>query len=292
MPREVCRESLYQSYFQVFESDHVVFEQKSEHQSLIIFDSEAYGRVLALDNVVQCTERDQYMYAEMMAHVPLFSHPCPRNILIIGGGDGAVLQEVLKHQLVNKVTMVEIDESVISMCREYLPSLSGQAFDDPRLNVVIDDGLRYLKRTFHGYDVIIVDSTDPNEIADTLFSEPFYQACREQLNPNGILVTQNSVSLLQQDNIKRTHDRMGKVFEHNGFYLVNVPSYIGGFMCLAWGSNRDISASSPALSARYAMNPVSCQYYNESIHEASFVWPQYMVTMLEKQKKEKEDDSQ
>ncbi|MGC6404121.1 MAG: polyamine aminopropyltransferase [Candidatus Comchoanobacterales bacterium] len=281
MSKEVCREKLYEGYYQVYDSDNVIFEKKSEHQSLVIFESNVYGRVLALDNVVQCTEKDQYMYAEMMAHVPLFSHPCPRNVLIIGGGDGAVLREVLKHKLVKKVTMVEIDESVITLCREYFPSLSGNAFDDPRLNIVIDDGMNFLKRTYHGYDVILVDSTDPNDIADSLFSEEFYHACQGQLKANGILVTQNSVSLLQQDNVKRTHQRMQSVFKHNGFYLVNVPSYIGGFMCLAWASDHDLSKSHTSVNYNMGLNPIESFYYNEAIHKSSFVWPEYMNRLLD-----------
>ena len=155
------QETLYSEWGQNFEQGQTLFEAATDHQELVIFENPRFGRVMALDGVIQTTEADEFVYHEMMVHVPMNTHPCPKNVLIIGGGDGGILREVLKHPSVESVTQVEIDRAVVDMCIEYFPKHSNGAFDDPRLNLVIDDGAAFIANNSEQFDVIITDSTDP-----------------------------------------------------------------------------------------------------------------------------------
>nr|WP_246804963.1 polyamine aminopropyltransferase [Desulfosarcina cetonica] len=177
------REDICAGWDQVFSIDEPLYETKTDHQHLIIFKNRYCGRVLALDGVVQTTEADEFIYHEMMAHVPILAHGGVRRVLIIGGGDGGLLREVLRHREIQRVVQVEIDLSVIDLCRRYLPNHSQGAFDDPRVAVVIDDGMHFLQHTDARFDVILTDSTDPEGPAEVLFSERYYAACRRCLRP-------------------------------------------------------------------------------------------------------------
>ena len=192
-------ETLYDALGQSFRIDKVYFESKTEHQHLMIFHNAALGRVMVLDGIVQTTEKDEFIYHEMMAHVPLLAHGKARRVLIIGGGDGAMLREVLKHKTVEQVTMVEIDQAVIDMAREYLPNHSQGAFDDARANIVIADGMDFVRDTDLTFDVIISDSTDPIGPGEILFTDDFYGQCKRILNNDGIIATQNGVAFFQLD---------------------------------------------------------------------------------------------
>lgn len=176
------QETLYQGYGQRFSIDNMLHEVRTEHQHLVIFENARMGRVMALDGVIQTTEADEFIYHEMLTHVPILAHGAARRVLIIGGGDGGMLREVAKHKSVERITMVEIDGTVVDMCKAFLPNHSQGAFDDPRLNLVIDDGMRFVATTEERFDVIISDSTDPIGPGEVLFSENFYQACRRCLN--------------------------------------------------------------------------------------------------------------
>ena len=171
---EWCAETLYDSYRQVFKVEKILYEEKSESHHLLVFQNELFGTVLVLDGAIQVTEKDEFVYHEMMTHVPLLSHGNCRTVLIIGGGDGGILREVLRHKTVEKVVLAEIDASVIALSKKYLPSLSKGAFDDPRLQVVIGDGAQFVKNSPERFDVIICDSTDPEGPGAVLFSEEFY----------------------------------------------------------------------------------------------------------------------
>ena len=163
------QETLYSEWGQNFEQDQILFEAETGHQHLIIFDNPRLGRVMALDGVIQTTEADEFVYHEMMVHVPMNTHLNAKHILIIGGGDGGILREVLKHKSVESVTQVEIDRAVIDMCIEYFPNHSKGAFDDPRLNLVISDGAAFIANNEKSFDVIITDSTDPIGPGEVLF---------------------------------------------------------------------------------------------------------------------------
>ena len=278
------KETLYDAVCQEFRVDKMYFESKTEHQHLMIFHNAQLGRVMTLDGVVQTTEADEFIYHEMMAHVPLLAHGKAKRVLIIGGGDGGMLREVVKHDI-DHVTQVEIDQAVVDMAIEYLPNHSAGAYDDPRLNLVIADGMDFVKDNAENngekFDVIISDSTDPIGPGEVLFSDNFYAQAKRCLNPGGIMTTQNGVAFYQPDEVQTTYQRMGTQFKDMGFYVAPVPTYYGGFMTFAWGTDseaRNINIAS--LQERFAARNLNTRYYNPDIHKASFALPQYIVDAL------------
>lgn len=275
-------ETLYDSYGQEFLVDKCYFENKTAHQHLIIFHNAMFGRVMALDGIIQTTEADEFIYHEMLTHVPLLAHGNARRVLIVGGGDGGMLREVCKHKSVEHITQVEIDQQVIDMCKEYLPGHSAGAFDDPRVEIVIDDGAHFVQTTNDKFDVIISDSTDPVGPGGALFTADFYSSCKNCLAPGGILVTQNGVAYMQLDEVTTTNKRLENVFADHSFFTAAVPTYIGGVMTFAWGTD-DVSLrqlSVATLSARFKASGVTTRYYNPAIHHASFALPQYILEAL------------
>jgi len=205
-------------------------------------------------------------------------------VLIIGGGDGGMLREVAKHRGVEHITMVEIDGTVVEMCKEFLPNHSKGAFEDPRLNLVIDDGMRFVATTTEKFDVIISDSTDPIGPGEALFSENFYQACRRCLNDGGILVTQNGTPFMQLAEVQTTAGRMHGLFADWHFYMAAVPTYIGGSMTFAWGSTNSDYRKLPldTLRQRFAGSGIVTRYYNPEIHIGAFALPQYVLQAINK----------
>ena len=283
--KEWFRERLHADYAQSFTVEKVLFERDTGLQHLIIFENAFFGRVMALDGVIQLTERDEFFYHEMLAHVPLFAHGNAERVLIIGGGDGGVLREVLKHPCVRQVTMVEIDQAVVDMATQYFPAVSDGAFADARLELIIGDGDAFMQACDPGrYDVIITDSCDPVGPAEVLFASPYYAACKRCLRAEGILVTQNGVPFLQDDELRTTARRLQGVFADSGFYLVPVPTYIGSFMALGWGSmqpqHRTVALET--LQARYAHSGITTRYYTPDIHCAAFALPGYIQDSIAK----------
>lgn len=275
-------ETLYQSYGQSFIVDEILFESKTEHQHLIIFNNQQFGRVMALDGVIQTTEKDEFIYHEMLTHVPLFAHGNAKRVLIIGGGDGGILREVLRHPEVEHVTMVEIDQAVVDMCKKYFPLHSDGAFDDSRVELVINDGVDFIVNNKELYDVIISDSTDPEGPGEVLFSSRFYQGCKNSLNKGGILATQNGVSFMQIDEVKTTYQRFEGVFDDRWFYAAPVPTYIGGIMTLAWGTDNKAlrQQSVEEIRERFTQSNIKTRYYTPELHVASFALPQYVIDAL------------
>lgn len=277
-------ETLYPDYGQRFTIDEMLHEVRTEHQHLVIFKNARMGRVMALDGVIQTTEADEFIYHEMLTHVPILAHGAAKRVLIIGGGDGGMLREVTKHASVEHITMVEIDGTVVDMCKEFLPQHSNGAYDDPRLNLVIDDGMRFVATTEEKFDVIISDSTDPIGPGEVLFSENFYQACRRCLNEGGILVTQNGTPFMQLGEVQTTAGRMNGLFADWHFYMAAVPTYIGGSMTFAWGSTDATYRRLPVetLRARYTASGIQTRYYNADIHAAAFALPSYVLSAVGK----------
>lgn len=278
------QETLYDGYGQRFRMDKLLHEVRTEHQHLVIFENPRMGRVMALDGVIQTTEADEFIYHEMLTHVPILAHGLARRVLIIGGGDGGMLREVCKHHGVEHITMVEIDATVVEMCKEYLPNHSKGSFDDPRLNLVIDDGMRFVATCADKFDVIISDSTDPIGPGEVLFSENFYQACRRCLNDGGILVTQNGTPFMQLSEVQTTAGRMHGLFSDWHFYMAAVPTYIGGSMTFAWGSTNSDYRKLPldTLRQRFAGSGIVTRYYNPEIHIGAFALPQYVLQAINK----------
>lgn len=284
MTRAEVTETLYDAYGQRFSVDEVYFESRTEHQHLLIFHNAKFGRVMTLDGVVQTTERDEFFYHEMFAHVPLFAHGAPRRVLIIGGGDGGLLREVVKHPGVEHVTKVEIDAGVVEMAKQYLPKHSAGAFDDPRFELVIADGAAFVKDAREQWDVILVDSTDPIGPGEVLFTDAFYRDCARLLADGGILVNQNGVPFMQLDEVRRTASAFAGIFADWHFYSVAVPTYIGGIMTLGFASQDDNLRSTPleTLTERFEAAAIETRYYTPAIHRAAFALPRYVEEAIGK----------
>ncbi len=279
---KLFNETLYDALNQSFRIDKVYFEQKTDHQHLMIFHNAFLGRVMTLDGIVQTTEKDEFIYHEMMAHVPILAHGSARSVLIIGGGDGGMLREVAKHTSVEQITMVEIDNAVIEMAKAHLPNHSNGAFADPRLDLIIADGMDFVRDTDKRFDVIISDSTDPIGPGEVLFTEDFYAQCKRILNPGGVLAAQNGVPFFQIDEVQHTAKRMAQHFADQTFYSAAVPTYYGGVMTFAWGSDdaslRRIDIAT--LRQRFESSGIATRYYTPEIHQASFALPRYVLDAL------------
>lgn len=278
------RETLYESYGQAFKIDKILHEVRTEHQHLIIFENQRLGRVMALDGAIQTTEADEFIYHEMLTHVPILAHGLARKVLIIGGGDGGMLREVCRHPSVDQITMVEIDNAVVEMCKVYLPNHSNGAYNDPRLQLVIDDGMNFLRHCTEQFDIIISDCPDPQGPAEVLFSEDFYQACHRCLTEKGILVAQNGTPFMQLDEVKTTAKRVSALFNDWHFYTAAVPTYIGGAMTFAWAAkDKGFRHQSLALlRERFAGSGIVTRYYNADIHNAAFALPNYVLQAIGK----------
>jgi spermidine synthase len=275
---EWFEETLWPDWAQRLRVKEVLFRDRTEHQDLIVFESFAWGRVLALDGVVQTTTADEFVYHEMLVHVPILAHGRAEDVLIIGGGDGGCLREALRHERVRRATLVEIDAGVIEFCRRYLPSLSAGAFDHEKARIVITDGARYVAETDARYDVVIVDSTDPQGPGAVLFSEEFYRGCRRLLRPGGVMTTQCGNPSIYPDELSFTQARQRSAgFAHVTYYFAAVPTYIGGNMALGFATD-DPTLLGNAL-ARPAGSPVPAglRYYTSAVHAGSFAHPAWMV---------------
>lgn len=276
-------ESLYPGYGQAFDVEEVLFELDTGVQKLMIFTNAHLGKVMMLDGIIQTTERDEFIYHEMLTHVPLLAHPNPKRVLIIGGGDGGILREVCKHACVESITMVEIDAAVVDMAKRYFPQHSSGAFDDPRVKLVIDDGVAFVNASTDTFDVIISDSTDPYGPGEALFSHDFYTAVHQRLSSDGVFVAQNGVPFYQLTELTETAKRFKPLFADTAFFTAAVPTYVGGVMALAWGAkNRTLRCTSLAeIQRRFDVRQLSAlRYYTPEMHVASFALPSYVLDAI------------
>lgn len=272
-------ETLHAGWGQSFEISDVLFELNTGHQHLLIFENPVFGRVMALDGAIQTTSRDEFVYHEMLAHVPLLSHPDPRRVLIIGGGDGGILREVVKHPGLEQVVQVEIDAAVIELCKQYFPGHSDGAFEHPKAEIVIGDGIEFVNQTDRRFDVILSDSTDPMGPGEVLFTERFYQGVARSLAEGGIFAAQNGVPFLQLDELQQTHGRLQGLFADSSFFMAAVPSYVGGSMALAWACQDSALRQGlqlDTIAARVKRCNLQARYYNPAVHMAAFALPQYI----------------
>jgi len=277
-------ETLHGGFRVRLKADRVLFDSETEHQQLIIFENSDYGRVMMLDGVVQLSTRDEFVYHEMMSHVPLFAHGKAKNVLIVGGGDGGVLREVLKHPEVKSATLCEIDRSVIDLCREHFPDVSAGAFDDKRTNVVIADGTKFVHETDERFDVIMVDSTDPIGPGAVLFTKEFYTDCRRALAPGGILVTQNGLPFLQAAELKQSASYFRDLFDDAFAYLATTPSYFGGSMSYGWATdNKKLRHHKlKKIERRYKKaGSFPTRYWRPDMQVAAFALPTYIRDLVE-----------
>ena len=280
-------ETLYPDWGQRFLVTRELARVKSDFQDVVVFESSSHGRVLVLDGVIQITERDEFVYQEMLTHVPLLAHPCAKRVLIIGAGDGGVLRRVLQHDTVEKAVMVEIDGAVIELSKQYLPGIAGDAWNDPRAEVIVGDGIDYVAKAADGsFDVIIVDSTDPIGGGEVLFTDEFYSNCARILSAEGLIVNQCGVPFMQADELYETSLRRAKFFPHVGAYVAAVPTYVGGFMTLGVASKGQAPNTQTVEQIRARAEAAkilgTTRYWTPEIHVGSFNLPPYIAEHLPK----------
>lgn len=274
-------ETLYAEWGQRFKVKRELARVRSEFQDITIFESFTHGRVMLLDGVVQITEADEFVYQEMIAHVPVLGHGNAANVLIIGAGDGGVLRRVLLHPSVKRAVMVEIDGEVIRLCKEFLPGIAGDAWRDPRAEVIVGDGIDYVRRAADAtFDVIIVDSTDPIGVGEVLFTDAFYANAARILTGGGVIVNQCGVPAMQADELRDTSARRAKFFAHVGAYVAAVPTYVGGYMTLGFASKvggfDEVSAETLRARAQASGILGATQYWTPDVHVGAFHLPPYI----------------
>ena len=274
-------ETLHDDFRQCLREDAVLYDSETAHQRIRVIENPTFGRVLTLDDVIQTTEGDEFIYHEMMAHVPVLAHGAARRVLIIGGGDGGMAREVLRHPSIEHVTMVEIDAGVVEFSKQYLPSLSAGAFEDARLNLVIADGAAFVRESAESFDVIIADSTDPVGPGEVLFTDSFYGHVKRRLATGGIFVTQNGVPFLQGDELKGTMRAFRALYRDATCYLATIPTYAGGPMAFGWGTDgaaRQVELT--VLETRFAAAGIATRYYTPEVHKAAFALPGYVKVLM------------
>lgn len=256
-----------------FRIKEVLYKKQSKYQQISVYETEDFGRVLALDDVIMLTTKDEYIYHEMISHIPLLTHDNASKVLVIGGGDGGTVRELLKHP-VKEVNLVEIDREVIETSKKYFPSISC-GLDDPRVKIFCEDGIEFVKN-HKGYDVVIVDSTDPIGPAVGLFSAEFYKNVFEALNENGIMVAQTETPILFADLVKQIYKDMSSVFTYTNMYTAVVPTYPGAFWTFTMGS-KTINPVSKKISS---MTYLDTKYYTKELHKSYFILPPFVKNLI------------
>jgi spermidine synthase len=261
--------------------DKQLYHGQSEFQRIDVFESPEFGRFLTLDGFMMLTERDEFIYHEMLVHVPLAVHPDVKRVLVIGAGDGGVIRELTRYETIEHIDLVEIDEMVIQVCREYLPFTAGK-LDDPRVTIHIQDGLKFVRYYENTYDLIIVDSTDPFGPGEGLFTREFYGNCYKALKEDGIMVNQHESPFYQADAVamQRAHRRIVESFRISRVYQAHIPTYPSGHWLFGFASKtyhpvRDLRAR------EWKKLNLETQYYNTNLHRGAFALPNYVQKLLE-----------
>lgn len=261
--------------------DRHLYSQKSDYQQIDIFDTPEFGRVLTLDGSVMLTERDEFIYDEMITHVPMAVHPNVRDVLVIGAGDGGVVKELTRYNTIQRIDLVEMDEQVIEACRIYLPE-NACRLDDPRVHIFYDNALRYIRRCKGEYDLIIVDSTDPFGPSEGYFTREFYGICYNALRDDGIMVNQQGSPFYKHDaeEIKRCHKRIVSTFPVSRVYQAHIPTYAAGYWLFGFASKKyhpidDFDGDS------WKKLGLDTRYYTTRLHIGAFYLPAYLEKMLE-----------
>jgi spermidine synthase len=256
-----------------FKVENVLFSGKSEFQTVDVVETKGHGKMLLNDGLIMVTERDEFAYHDMITHLPLFVHPSPKNILVIGGGDGGTAREVIRHQGVEKCTMVEIDAMVVEACKAHIPQ-TASALDNSKINLIIGDGVQFVKDTQEKFDVIIVDSTDPIGPAQPLFGEAFYQDVFNCLSDDGIVVSQGESSWYAMDIQQSLLGVLNKVFDQCFLYSFSNLTYPGGLWSFTFATKKyhPINDFDPE---RVTNSGLTFDYYNQQLHTAAFALPSF-----------------
>ncbi|MEN2494962.1 MAG: Polyamine aminopropyltransferase [Hyphomicrobiaceae bacterium hypho_1] len=263
-------------------ADNIMYETNTDHQNMVIFENKFWGKVLILDGVFQLTTRDEFIYHEMMAHVPLITLEQPQKILIIGGGDGGVLREVLKHTSVEIVTLVEIDQDVIDMSIKYYPEVGEKALNDKRTDVIISDGLKFVTKTTTKYDAIIVDSSEPIGPSSVLHSKEFFSICKGALKPDGIFVTQSGVPFQVPSQLYETTKSLSPLYKYVYAYTCTQPCYFGGEFGISFASDNPAYANvtSDLIQERAKQRNLKTNYWNPLLQAKTFLLPEYIKDIV------------
>ena len=271
-------------WFHERESDHlhvghkitkVLYQGRSEYQEIAVIDTVEFGRMLVLDGIAQLSLRDEFVYHEMLVHVPLFTHPDPKRVLVIGGGDGGTVREILKHPEVEEVHLVEIDGQVIEVCREYLPQLA-RSLDDPRVTVHVTDGIKFVNEHTAAFDAILVDSTDPLGPSEGLFTVAFYADAAQALRDDGVLAVQSESPFFLPELVRDIYRAIGSCFAQARLYMATVPLY----SLAPWSFTMGNKKPQDRLTFRKAAEDLDTKYYSSEIHGASFCLPPYVKEIL------------
>lgn len=260
--------------------DRQVYSAQSDFQRIDVFDSREFGRFLTLDGYMMLTEKDEFIYHEMITHVPMSVHPSPGKVLVIGAGDGGVIRELTRYTSVNWIDMVEIDPLVVEVCRKYLPK-TACCLDDPRLHIIYEDGLRFIRSRENEYDVILVDSTDPFGPGEGLFTKEFYGNCFKALKEDGIMVNQHESPFYAEDAkaCQRAHKRIVESFPISRVYQAHIPTYPSGHWLFGFASKKyhPVHDFEPV---RWNMLGLKTGYYTSRIHTGAFALPAYVEELL------------
>ncbi len=255
--------------------------EKSDFQTISVFDSAEFGRFLTLDGIMMLTEKDEYIYHEMITHPAMAVNPDISKILVIGAGDGGVARELSKYDSIEHIDIVEIDERVVEVCKEFLP-VTACGFDDPRVHVHFQDGLKFVRKIENEYDLIIVDSTDPFGPGEVLFTKEFYGNCYKALSEKGILINQHESCFYKADaeEMRSAHKFIKKVFDSSFVYQAHIPTYPSGHWLFGFAS-KGIDPLDDLKQEKWNELNINTEYYNTELHKGAFALPNYVIKMLE-----------
>jgi spermidine synthase len=286
-PKRWIPETLFDDlgFRMTFEVERVIHEMQTEHQHLVLFEHPFFGKMLMLDGATQVTAKDEFVYHEMMTHVPILAHGHAKEVLIVGGGDCGIAEEVLKHKSVRRLTQVEIDASVVEFAREHFPEFTKPVLGNARFDLVIDDGMKYVARTDRRFDVIIVDSTDPIGPGKVLFSQKFYAACKRCMRAGAVMVAQRGVPIFQSGELTAGTLKIRKLFADGYCYVAAIPTYVGGHMAIGWATDnvKLRHASVRTIAKRYEKaGRFPTKYWTPEVQVAAFALPRFIADKVAK----------
>lgn len=270
--------------------DRQLYSSQSEFQRIDIFDSPEFGRFLTLDGFMMLTEKDEFIYHEMIVHVPMAVNPGARQVLVIGGGDGGAVRELTRYPGIERIDLVEIDREVVEACRKYLPQTACK-LDDPRVHIYYEDGLRFVRDKRNEYDLILVDSTDPFGPGEGLFTKEFYGNCFKALGEEGILVNQQESPFYHNDAVamQRAHQRIVQSFPISRVYQAHIPTYSSGHWLFGFASKK-LQPVADLKAEKWNRLGLKTRYYNTKLHVGAFSLPTYVNDLLEQVEPMKEED--